>query len=322
MNGPLVSVLMPAYNHERYVEAAVRSVMAQEGVRIELLVVDDGSNDGTWGVLQSLRGECERWFERVEMVTQRNQGTCGTMNRLCGLAKGDFVLVLASDDALLPGALRSLLAPMLEEKSIGVTVGRNVLMDEDGRTCYWDEGRRTVYDRGSARYETFDAFLAESTGVDAFGEKFGDYRELLKVNHVGNGALLRKTVLDRVLPFTKEAPLEDWWLHLQLAKMTCYRMVDERTFRYRWHDANNIKRNDRMARFYRETMVWEERKVESLPEERWRKAFSAVHWEVRRKFGLGHVLELDKILTLGEIRRTLTILGHEFVLIRRPRNLV
>lgn len=322
MTTPLVSVLMPAYNHERYVETAIRSVLDQQGVRIELLVVDDGSKDGTWDVLCRLRGECERRFERVVMETQANQGTCGTMNRLCSLAQGDFVLVLASDDALCPDALRNLVAPMLADDGVGVTVGRNELMDGEGRPCFWDADRRTVYDRSAAKYETFEAYLGESTGVDPFGERFGDYGELVKVNHVGNGALLRKSALDLVLPFAKEAPLEDWWLHLQLAKVTRYRMVGERTFRYRWHDANNVKRDDRMARFYRETMAWEERKVEALPEGKWLRAFAAVHWERRRKFGLGRVLALEKTLTLAEVRKTLTVFGRPFVFLRRPRNLI
>ena len=322
MSEPLISVLMPAYNHERYVEAAIRSVMDQEFPRIELLVVDDGSKDGTWNILRRLRVECERRFERVEMETQSNQGTCVTMNRLCSLAKGDFALVLASDDALLPGALRHLSAPMLEDVGIGVTVGRNELMDGEGRTCYWDADRHTAYEKAAAKYETFDAFLAEATGIDAFGDRFGDYRELVKVNHVGNGALLRKSVLDRVLPFTTEAPLEDWWLHLQLAKLTRYRMVGERTFRYRWHDANNIKRDDRMTRFFWETMAWEEQRVESLADRRWCKAFAEVRWEVRRKFGIGPWLTLDKVIALREVRKVLTVFGLEFVLQRQARNLI
>ena len=49
---PLISVLMPAYNHGRYVEAAVRSVLAQDWPRVELLAVDDGSSDDTWERLQ------------------------------------------------------------------------------------------------------------------------------------------------------------------------------------------------------------------------------------------------------------------------------
>ena len=50
-SAPLISVLMPAYNHGKYVEASVRSVLAQKWPRIELLVVDDGSSDDTWDKL-------------------------------------------------------------------------------------------------------------------------------------------------------------------------------------------------------------------------------------------------------------------------------
>lgn len=317
MTGPLISVLMPAYNHERYVETAVRSVLDQDWPRIELIVIDDGSSDGTWDAMQRLRPECERRLERVVMIRQENQGTCVTMNRLLQHGRGDFVGLLASDDAYLPGAFRRLIEPMMCDDATGVVVGRNELMDGNGQHCYWNDRQEMVYDRESAKYVFFNDFIRSYSGVDDQGPDFGSYRALLKVNHVANGALIRKSVLDKVLPFTKDAPLEDWWLHLQLSKVTRYAAVPEATFRYRWHATNTIKRKDQMDRFYHETLVWEERYVEMLADRRWKEAFAEVHWEVRRKFGLGSLLTFDKVLTLKEVRKVLTAFGHEFVLQRR-----
>lgn len=322
MKDPLISVLMPAYNHERYVAGAIRSVLAQDWPRIELLVLDDGSTDGTWAVLQELKGECERRCERVSFMRQENRGVCAVMNRLCRQAAGDFVAILASDDEYLPGAFVALARPMLADRSAGVVVGQNEIMDGDGRRCYWDDRRQTFAEDGEGRYATFNAYIEAHRGVRENSAGFGDYAVLLKANHVANGTLIRKSALDAVLPFREEAPLEDFWLHLQLAKLVRYVAVPEHTFRYRWHATNTIRRVERMEQYWWRTLEWEERHVEGLADRRWREAFAGVYWEVRRKFGLGRIFALDSVLTLRERRRVLTVFGREFVLSVRKRNVI
>lgn len=311
---PLVSVLMPSYNHGRYIETAVRSVLDQDWPRVELVALDDGSTDGTWDVLEGLRPECERRLERVVMERQENQGTCVTMNRLRREARGDYVAILASDDAYLPRAFAHLLAPMEKDSGIGVTVGRNELMDGEGRRCYWDGRQNVVYDPAAAEFAYFNDFLRKTTGVDDRGPDFGSYRRLLWANHIVNGLMIRRSVLDRVPPLTTDAPLEDWWLNLQLAKLTRCAAVPEAVFRYRWHAANTARQRERMMRNHLRTLDWEEAYVAGLPDRRWQAEFNDVYREVRRKFALGGILSLDTILTLHDRRKVLTVLGHEFTL--------
>lgn len=315
----LVSVLMPAYNHERYVEASVRSVLEQDWPRVELIVVDDGSSDGTWRVLESLRAECERRFERVVMERQANSGTCVTLNRLRSMARGEYVAVLASDDAFMPGAFRALAARLAEDQSLGVVVGLNEFMDGEGKRCFWDVGRNAVRERSEARYVYFNDFLRACSGVDCRSADFGAYRELVKINHVPNGALIRRSALERIPLFTREAPLEDWWLHLQLAKIVGYAAVEQAVFRYRCHATNTIRKTDLMDWNYWMTLAWEERLAESLPDGQWLNALGACHWSVRRKFGFGRWLALEKTIKVGETVRTLVACGHGLVLSRRPR---
>ncbi|MGN0832043.1 MAG: glycosyltransferase family 2 protein [Kiritimatiellia bacterium] len=255
---PLVSVLMPAFNHAAYVAAAVESVLAQDYPRIELAIVDDGSGDGTPEILRSLLPACERRCERVTLECQENRGTCRTVNRLLDLARGEFCLVLASDDQLLPGALTALLRPLLADADVGVAVGENELMDGDGRRCGWDANRQAVYGEAQgAVFPTLNAYLEAGSGVDRFGDGFGAYAALLRSNHVANGCLIRRSALDRCARLTPEAPLEDYWLHLQLAKVTRYRSVREPTFRYRWHAANTSRAIGRMAAMTRLTLEHE-----------------------------------------------------------------
>lgn len=318
-DGPLVSVLMPAYNHARYVETSVRSVLGQDWPRVELIVVDDGSTDGTWRVLEGLRAECEQALERVVMERQENAGTCVTLNRLRAMARGEYVAVLASDDAFLPGAFGILAAALAKDPSVGVVVGRNEFMDGEGRRCFWDDAHNAVYERAAARYADFDDFLRTATGVDARSADFGSYRALVRLNHVPNGALIRRSVLERIPPFTREAPMDDWWLHLQLSKITGYAAVAEPVFRYRCHATNTIRKADVMNRNYWRTVAWEERLAESLPDGRWLDALRAVHWSVRRRFGLGRWLALEKRVKVRETVLVLVACGREHVLARHPR---
>ena len=60
----LVSVVIPAYNHEKYIQTTIESVIAQTYKNIELLILDDGSSDNTWNKIQEMREKCERRFVR------------------------------------------------------------------------------------------------------------------------------------------------------------------------------------------------------------------------------------------------------------------
>lgn len=90
---PLISVVIPAYNHEKFIGAAVDSVLNQTVSDLELIVVDDGSTDNTGGIVQGYRDS------RLSYYHQENQDAYNTINRGMSLAKGKFIAILNSDDA-------------------------------------------------------------------------------------------------------------------------------------------------------------------------------------------------------------------------------
>ena len=98
---PLVSVLLASYNHEKYVEAAVRSVMEQKGVDFELVVIDDGSTDHSPDILEKLQGELG-----FRYIHRENKGFVPTMNELLSLARGKYFCSFASDDIMPPDRLK------------------------------------------------------------------------------------------------------------------------------------------------------------------------------------------------------------------------
>lgn len=101
--GPLVSVVVPCFNAERWLGAALDSALAQTWAPLEVIVVDDGSTDGSVDVARS-------FGDRVTVLTGPNQGPSAARNRGLGVARGEHVQFLDSDDLLLPTKIAACLA--------------------------------------------------------------------------------------------------------------------------------------------------------------------------------------------------------------------
>jgi len=103
---PLVSVLMPCYNHEAYVISALESVAASDYKSIEFIFIDDASKDNSFNLANKWFEENKGRFVRaVCMQHEKNRGICGTLNELYGLSRGEYINIIASDDNLLPDGL-------------------------------------------------------------------------------------------------------------------------------------------------------------------------------------------------------------------------
>lgn len=131
---PKVSVVMPVYNGERYVESAIRSVMAQTFGDWELIVVDDGSGDRTCAMVKALAAE----DGRIRLVENgANLGAARTRNRGMALCRGDFVALLDGDDLWRPEKLEKQLA-LAEETGADIVYCSYGILDDGGRPCCRD----------------------------------------------------------------------------------------------------------------------------------------------------------------------------------------
>lgn len=285
---------------------------------MELLVVDDGSQDGTWAVLQSLRSKCESQLERVEFIRQENTGICGALNRLSKMAKGEFVAIIASDDEYLPGAFSAMM-PEFENSDVGIVVGQNEIMDGEGRRCFWNRRLQNVYSEHEAVYRTWNQYLVALTGVAENGPDYGSYRKLVECNHVVNGYLIRRSHWDRILPYRQEAPTEDLWFHMQFSKFAKYRAVSKSTFRYRWHDGNFSRQSLRAIRSRYLTMRWEQGNVRGSLDRRWQVLFEQATASDEILFRIPGVVTLKVERNLEEKRKILAIFGLPFLLKRKSQ---
>lgn len=93
-NNPLVSILSPCYNVEKYLPKCLDTIIGQTYSNLQIVLIDDGSKDGTWEIMQEYAAK----DSRIEVYHQDNKGVATTRNNLLDKVKGDFVLFVDSDD--------------------------------------------------------------------------------------------------------------------------------------------------------------------------------------------------------------------------------
>src|SRR5690606_8261428 len=136
---PLVSVIIPCYNGEQFVGAAIESALTQTYPHKEVIVIDDGSIDRSVDIIRS-------FGRRVRWESGRNSGACAARNRGLTLANGEFVQFLDADDVLLPDKLELQVAHSAETSvdEVSICLGRT----ENGDPYLdWQYGRLLTGDR-------------------------------------------------------------------------------------------------------------------------------------------------------------------------------
>lgn len=215
-----VSVVMPTRDRWPMLEQALESVLGQEGVEVEAIVVDEGSSDGTAERL-SQRGD-----ERITVVRNESpHGPAVARNAAIERARGDWVAFLDDDDLWAPGKLRT----QLERAEAG--------------------GHGMSY---TGRIEVDDQLRALRSRPAADPRHLA--RGVLEGNPIGgpSSVILRREVLDRIGPFDERLPpLEDWDLWVRAVGVTTADACPELLIAYRFHAANlSTTAAERIARAF------------------------------------------------------------------------
>lgn len=150
MSSVSVSVVVPCYRYGKFLPQCVESVLSQENVDVEVLVIDDASPDGSGEVARALAAADGRVRARVHEV---NRGHIATYNEGLAWAGGDLVLLLSADDVLLPGALARAAGVFAAHPSVGLVYGPAV--DHVGEGPYEGPVRRSSVARVWPGHEWF-----------------------------------------------------------------------------------------------------------------------------------------------------------------------
>ena len=118
-----VQVLVPCYNYARYLEQCVKSVLDQEGVEVDVLIIDDCSLDHTPEVCKALTAN----DSRIRVIRhEKNRGHIATYNEGIDQINGDYFVLLSADDCLAPGALSRATSLMQANPNVGMTYGKAI----------------------------------------------------------------------------------------------------------------------------------------------------------------------------------------------------
>jgi glycosyltransferase involved in cell wall biosynthesis len=129
------------YNHARFVRECLDSLLTEGWPNLEVLLLDDGSSDGSFEVAQQWRWEHPGAFSRFELGRQANQGVTRTLNKLVAQSRGEYLTLVASDDALLPGGLAKRIEVLNQHLHWLAVLGNAWIMDLSGQVFHRDGAR-------------------------------------------------------------------------------------------------------------------------------------------------------------------------------------
>jgi len=128
--GPAVSVVVPSYNHSRFIETTLRSIAKQTTPPRELLVIDDGSSDDSPRIIERVLRE---FPFPSELISRNNRGLCATLNEGLGKTNGKYFAYLGSDDLWLPDFLRQRVQLLESRADAVLAYGHAYFIDEENR---------------------------------------------------------------------------------------------------------------------------------------------------------------------------------------------
>src|ERR1700704_5159950 len=125
-----VSVVVPSYNHAQFIESTLRSIFKQTLRPAELLVIDDGSSDGSTAIIERTLNDCPI---RCEFLARENRGLCATLNEGIERTRGDYFAYLGSDDLWLPDFLQARVQLLESRPRAVLAYGHAYFVDEQDR---------------------------------------------------------------------------------------------------------------------------------------------------------------------------------------------
>lgn len=211
LKNPKVTVYVPAYNHEKYVEQSILSIINQTYQDFELIVIDDGSKDSTPAIIEKLANKFGFVF-----IRQENRGLCATLNRMLELSKGEYLVICASDDYWAPDRLEQQVGFMENNPECGLCHSNAIIIDGDGET------------------------LGLMNPPNFYPDNWGEEQLVLKNTIIALTVMVRAKLIKQIGGYDETLQIEDSITWYRLIKLTKFHYLDQALAFYRKHGFNTV----------------------------------------------------------------------------------
>jgi glycosyltransferase involved in cell wall biosynthesis len=227
-DSPLVSVVIPSYNHQHYIGEAIESVLESTVQDFEIVVVDDGSADDSVTVVEQFQDP------RLRLIRQSNRGAHSAINRGVESASAPWIAILNSDDRYHPLKLQQHLE--LHEKNPDLEASASRIRHISGSGAPLDSGGYINW-----RYGKLKDIHCRHPSLKS---------SLLVANHLvtSSALFMSKQGFHEVGGFIPLRYVHDWFFFLTLASRGRFAVLEEALVDYRVHDGNTIRENDDRGR--------------------------------------------------------------------------
>lgn len=219
-NPPLVSVVIPCYNHENFVQDSIQSVINQTYQNIELIIIDDGSKDGSVEKIKEMIPACQERFIRFEFRHRPNKGLSATLNEALEWCQGVYYSAIASDDMMLPRKTNLQVEFLDTHENISAVFGGIELIDINNLKISERVGQSKQY--------SFQDIILHQHDLPAPTQ------------------MIRLSALKRVGGYDPDIVIEDWYMWIKLSELSDLYYMNHLLCLYRQHATNISKDLEKM----------------------------------------------------------------------------
>jgi len=227
---PLVTIGVALYNHERYIETCLHSLLQQSYPNLQIIVIDDGSKDRSCDIARHYLEQHGQPFD-CTFITRPNRGMCHTLNEIAKLATGTYISFVGSDDFWMPNKIADQVAYLEAHPDITLVHSNSIKVDADGNVL------KTIdFSKKINSGNVFAALAQRTGGINAPSHLF------------------RTCVFGEIGYYDPAFSFEDTDFWLRLAKHHEVGFINASHSCYRWH-GSNLSDGQNALRFYHDELI-------------------------------------------------------------------
>lgn len=229
----MLSIVIPSYNHEKYIGKAIESVLNQTYSNWELIIVDDGSSDKSLSIIHQYNDS------RIQVIEQENQGAHNAINRGLSVSKGDYLAILNSDDVYDKKRFEIMIHKMEAQKELQFLCSYLEIIDTNGKSLGIKKG-----------WENMPSWTIPHTELSL--QAADNFNSNILVNNfvsTTSNFLFTKNLYKQIGGMRNLRYAHDWDFALRAAEVVQCEIINKPLIKYRVHETNTISTNRKWMLF-------------------------------------------------------------------------